>query len=253
MLNFLKHLTTAGGAQMANTITTELVKLAPETASAAQLSQMEEDLDKVGKLMSDLRKERNEEQTAYDMVNTRYTQMMGAAERLQTQIDTETDPAKKTSLETSLTSLLAKIEEIIPELDSTKHEVDETTAALTDTETAYQEKAKALTTSKGELTRAKNDMHRADIEEQRATARAERSRQMAGLTQNGTDLTTATNVFKAAAAASRANAQTLDMKAKALRVSDTVADDPNIAAAMAAASGTPPAANLKDRLAALKR
>lgn len=253
MLSFLKHLAGAGGAQMANTITTELVKLAPETASAAQLSQMEEDLDKVGNLITDLRRELNEEQAAYDAVNARYTQMMGAAERLQAQIEAETDPAKKSSLETSLTNLLSKIEEVVPEVDSTKHEVDETRTALADTEKAYQEKAKALTTSKSELSRAKNDMHRAEIEEQRAEARAERARQVAGLSQNGTDLTTATTVFKAAAAQSRANAQTLDMKAKALRQSDAVADDPNIAAAMAASSGSPPAANLKDRLAALKR
>lgn len=253
MLSFLKHLTVAGGAQMADTITTELVKLAPETASAAQLGQMEEDLDKVGKLITDLRRELSEEQAAYDAVNARYTQMMGAAERLQGQADTETDPTKKASVEASLNTLLSKIEQVVPEVDSTKHEVDETRAALADTEKAYSEKAKALTDSKSELSRAKNDMHRAEIEEQRAAARADRARQVAGLTTNGSDLTTATNVFKAAAAQSRANAQTLDMKAKALRTSDAVSDDPNIAAAMAASSGAVPAGSLKDRLAALKR
>jgi chromosome segregation ATPase len=253
MLNFLKHLTVAGGAQMANQITTELVKLAPETASAAQLSQMEEDLDKVGNLITDLRRELTEEQAAYDAVNARYTQMMGAAERLQSQIDTEADPARKASLEASLAALVAKIEEVVPEVDSTKHEVDETRAALKDTEAAYQEKASALTRSKGELERAKNDMHRAEIEEQRAAQRAERARQVAGLTKNGTDLTTATDVFKAAAAQSRAAAQTHDMKAKALRQSDAVSEDPNIAAAMSAAAGKPTDASIKDRLAALKR
>lgn len=253
MLSFLKHLSIAGGAQMAQTITTELVKLAPETASLAQLGQMEEDLDKVGKLISDLRKELGEEQAAYDAVNGRYTQMMTAAEGLQAQIDTASDPGKKAGLETSLGNLLGKIEEIVPELDSTKHEVEETRAALVETEKAYGEKAKALTTSKAELTRAKNDMHRAELEEQRAEARAERARTVAGLANNGTDLTTATNVFKSAAAQSRANAQTHDLKAKALRQSDAITEDPNIAAAMAAAAGTTSSLPVKDRLAALKR
>lgn len=253
MLSFLKHLSIAGGAQMAGAITTELVKLAPETASAAQLGQMEEDLDKVGHLITDLRKELNEEQAAYDAVNGRYTQMMGAAERLQAEIDATTDSVVKESKTASLQTLVGKIEEIMPEVDSTKHEVDETRVALADTEAAYKEKASALTASKAELTRAKNDMQRASIEEQRAEARSERARQVAGLTQKGTDLTTATTVFRAAAAQSRANAATHDMKAKALRQSDAVAEDPNIAAAMAAAAGKSSSASITDRLAALKR
>ena len=65
-----------------------MVKMAPETATAAELRNMEQDLDAAGQLISRLRRELTDERHAYDAINTRYTQMMGAAENLQHQIDT---------------------------------------------------------------------------------------------------------------------------------------------------------------------
>jgi hypothetical protein len=55
------------------------------------------------------------------------------------------------------------------------------------------------------------------------------------------------------AQATRDRAAALDMKAKALSGAKTAEEDPNIAAAMAAAAGTVANATVADRLAALQQ
>src|SRR5882672_6163120 len=179
LLSFTKCFIGAGGEQAATALTTAMVKMAPETATAAELKNMEQDLDAAGQLISRLQRELSDERHAYDAINARYTQMMGAAENLQHQIDTA--GFLKEPLQASLATLVAKIEEIVPELDQDKKDIDATQALLREAEAAYQAKATALTGAKAKLTRAKNDMAHATLEEQRAASRAETARAVAGL------------------------------------------------------------------------
>jgi hypothetical protein len=66
-------------------------------------------------------------------------------------------------------------------------------------------------------------------------------------------MTVALKAMHDAAAQDLASADAAAAKAKLLRPTQPEQDDPNIAAALAAASGAPPAPqNLSDRLAALK-
>ena len=88
LLSFTKCFIGAGGEQAATALTTAMVKMAPETATAAELKNMEQDLDAAGQLISRLQRELADERHAYNSINARYTQMMGAAENLQHQIDT---------------------------------------------------------------------------------------------------------------------------------------------------------------------
>ena len=83
LLSFTKCFIGAGGEQAATALTTAMVKMAPETATAAELKNMEQDLDAAGQLISRLQRELSDERHAYDAINARYTQMMGAAENLQ--------------------------------------------------------------------------------------------------------------------------------------------------------------------------
>jgi chromosome segregation ATPase len=253
-LPFFKNFAAAGGSAITANVTSALVQMAPETASAAQLRTMEDQLDQVGELVTKTQRELADEQTAYDKVNARYTQMMGAAEHLQAEIAAATDPAQKASLEASLAKLVAQIEDVVHELDTDKKEVEATQASLDTLNAAYQEKTTALVNAKGELTRAKNDMERASIEQKRAEQRADAARQIAGLTSNVSSVDTALDVFKQTAQKSRDAAAALDKKATALKgANDATGGDPNIAAAMAAAASTTSTASVADRLAALKR
>ena len=171
LLSFTRCFIGAGGEQAATALTTAMVKMAPETATAAELKNMEQDLDAAGQLISRLQRELTDERHAYDAINIRYTQMMGAAENLQHQIDTAS--FLKDPLQASLATLVAQIEEMVPELDQDKNDINSTQALLTEAEAAYRAKASALTGAKAKLTRAKNDMAHATLEEQRAASRAE--------------------------------------------------------------------------------
>jgi chromosome segregation ATPase len=252
LLSFAKSFISAGGEQAATALTTAMVKLAPETATAAELKNMEDDLDAAGQLISRLQRELIDERHAYDAINARYTQMMGAAENLQHQIDAAS--FLQPPLQASLATLVARIEEMVPELDQDKKDIDATQALLTDAETAYQAKATALTEAKAKLVRARQDMEHAGIEEQRAAQRAETARAVAGLSaSSGSGINVALDAMTRTATQTRDRAAALDMKAKALSGAKAAEDDPNIAAAMAAAAGKPATATVADRLAALQQ
>ena len=250
LLSFTKCFIGAGGEQAAAALTTAMVKMSPEAATAAELKNMEQDLDAAGRLISQLQCELTDERHAYDAINAHYTQMMGAAENLQHQIDAAS--FLKDPLQASLATLVAQIEEMVPELDQDKKEIESTLALLTEAEVAYQAKATALRDAKAKLTRAKNDMAHAAVEEQRAAWRAETARAVAGLS-SGSGINVAVDAMMQTAQATRDRAATLDMKAKALSGAKTTEEDPNIAAAMSAAAGTVANATVADRLAALQQ
>jgi len=256
LLSFTKSFIGVGGEQAAAALTTAMVEMAPETATAAELENMEQDLDAAGQLISRLQRELSEERRAYDAINARYTQMMGAAENLQRQI--EGASFLKDPLQASLATLVAQIEEIVPELDQDKKDVDATQALLTEAEAAYQAKATALSDAKAKLARARDDTAHAMREEERAAARAEAARAVAGLSSgndygSGSGINAALDAMTRTAQATRDRAAVLDMKAKALSGANTAEEDPNIAAAMATAAGTVANATVADRLAALRQ
>lgn len=254
LLSFTKSFIGAGGEQAATALTTAMVKMAPETATAAELKNMEQDLDAAGQLISRLQRELTDERHAYDAINARYTQMMGAAENLQHQIDTAS--FLKDPLQASLATLVARIEEMVPELDQDKKDIDSTQALLTDAEAAYQAKASALTGAKAKLIRARQEMEHASIEEQRAASRAETARAVAGLSSGGgggSGINIALDAMTRTAQQTRDRAAALDMKAKALSGAKVAEEDPNIAAAMAAAAGATATSTVADRLAALRQ
>jgi hypothetical protein len=127
---------------------------------------------------------------------------------------------------------------------------------LTDAEAAYQAKATALTGAKAKLTRARQEMERASIEEQRAATRAETAGAIAGLSSgssSGSGINIALDAMTHTAQQTRNRAAALDMKAKALSGAKTAEEDPNIAAAMAAAAGRSATSTVADRLAALRQ
>ena len=57
LLSFTKCFIGAGGEQAATALTTAMVNMDPETATAAELKDMEQDLDAAGQLISRLQRE----------------------------------------------------------------------------------------------------------------------------------------------------------------------------------------------------
>ena len=120
-------------------------------------------------------------------------------------------------------------------------------------EGTYAEAGGKLKAARGALEQAQRDMARAAQEKQTAERQAEMARQAAGLTQSTSGLTIALKTMQDAAAKDLQSADAAAAKARLLRPSKPEQDDPNIAAALAAASGHPVVGtSLADRLAALK-
>jgi hypothetical protein len=97
-------------------------------------------------------------------------------------------------------------------------------------------------------------MGRAAQQRDMAQRRAEAARQAAGLSTSTSGLSVALKAMQESAARDLASAEAAGAKAKLLQQTRPEKDDPNIAAAMATASGASPTpARLSDRLAALRQ
>ena len=96
-------------------------------------------------------------------------------------------------------------------------------------------------------------MARAAQQREKADRQAEAARRAAGLASQTSSLTVALKAMQDTAAKDLASADAQMSKARLLRPTRPEQDDPNIAAAMNAAAGKPPAPqSLSERLATLK-
>ena len=230
-----------------------IVKWDPEGASDAQLLTMEQNLDLIGRRVEAARAEYDKEKREFDTINALSHQRMSAADLLQKQMDAEADPSRKAALKSSLEKLVAMLEEMTPDVEREKQDMHAAHEFLESLEQTYDDAAKKLKSAKGDLTRARRDMARAAHEREMAEERAEQARETAGLVHSTNALNVALEAMHDAAARDQEAAGAANRKAKILTPSSPEKDDPNIAAALAAASGSgAPPASLSDRLAALK-
>jgi chromosome segregation ATPase len=230
-----------------------IVKWDPQGASDAQLLTMEQNLDLIGRRVEAARAEYDREKREFDTVNALSHQRMSAADLLQKQVDTEGDPSRKAALNSSLEKLVGMLEEMTPDVEREKQDVQTAHEFLEALEQAYDDAAKKLKSAKGDLMRAQRDMARAAHEREMAEQRAEQARETAGLVHSTNALNVALEAMHDAAARDQEAAGAASRKAKILAPSSPEKDDPNIAAALRAASGTgAPPATLSDRLASLK-
>lgn len=255
MLSFMRSFIGVKGEQIGQDIVRAIVDLDPESATQAQLDQMERDLDQAGAVIQKIRTDYDREVREAEAARKRNEQMLGAAEILQNKLATAAD-GEKAALEASLGKLIAQLEEFAPQLAQEEQDVVEVKALLDDAQNAYRAKAEALGQAKARLERAKRDMQRAKIEEERAAEKAARAAEVAGLRQNsGSKLNVAVDAMQRRADEARAKAEASKLKATTLSsVVNPNAEDPNIAEALRQAqSGGAAQGSLADRLAKLKQ
>jgi chromosome segregation ATPase len=230
-----------------------LVRWDPQSASEAELRTMEQHLDDLGRQVATARQSFEKEQKEADAIQALSHQRMVAAEQLEKQIASETDPARKASLERSMETLVAMLEQMTPEIEQEKKDGADAKDFLEMLEKTYAEAGGKLRQGRSELERARRDMARAGQQRQVAEQQAEAARRAAGLTGATSSMTVALKAMHEAAARDLASADAAAAKAKLLRPTQPEQEDPNIAAALAAAAGRSPAPqSLSDRLAALK-
>ncbi len=257
MFSFMKSFVGVKGQQLGQDIVKAIVEMDPESASQAQLDQMEKDLDKAGAVIQKLRTDYDRELREYQNVKKRYDQLLAAAELLQRKLDAP-ETADKAGIEASLGKLLGQLEDLQPEVDAEQKDVDEVKELIDQAQAAYRDKAAALTKAKQGLERAKRDMQRAVQDQERAAEKAQRAAEVSGLRDNKINgLTVATDAMRNRADEARAKAEAAKLKAETLtNLSKPNSDDANIAEALKevqGASAPSSGGSLADRLAKLKK
>jgi hypothetical protein len=177
---------------------------------------------------------------------------MAAAERLQAQVAAEATAERKAALEKSLTTLLDMLEQMTPDVEREAQDETDAHDFLVMLEKTYAEAGAKLRAARSQLERAERDMARAGQQREIAERQAEAARRAAGLSQTTSSLNVALKAMQDASARDLAAAEAASAKARLLKPTQPEQDDPNIAAALAAASGKPLPQTLSERLAALK-
>jgi chromosome segregation ATPase len=253
MLAFIRNMVGVKADKAVQAGIEALVRWDPESATEAELQTMEQHLDDLGREVAAARQAYDRERREAEAIDALSRQRMAAAEQLQSQMAAEGDPGRKAGLERSLGTLVSMLEQMAPELEREKQDAQDAKEFLDMLEQGYAEAGGKLKQARSELDRARRDMARAGQQRQVAEQQAEAARRAAGLTRSTSSVTVALKAMQEAAQRDLASADAAAAKARLLRPTRPEQEDPNIAAAMAAASGKPAAPqNLGDRLAALK-
>ena len=254
MISFIRNLIGVKTDQAVQSAVEALVRWDPKSATEAELRTMEQHLDELGMQVAQARAAYDREQKEADAIQSLLHQRMAAAEQLQHQMEAETDPSRKASLEKSLATLVGMLEEMTPDVEREAKDAADAHEFLEMLENAYAQAGAKLRQARSALERAQRDMGRAAQQREMADRRAEAARQAAGLAGSTSGLNVALKAMQDNAARNLAAAEAANAKAKLLQPTRPEKDDPNIAAALAAASGAKPApTGLSDRLAALQQ
>jgi chromosome segregation ATPase len=253
MISFIRNLLGVKTDQAVQGAMEALVRWDPKSATEAELRTMEQHLDGLGRQVAEARAVYQKEQREADEIKALSNQRMAAAEHLQRQLDAEADPTRKAALEKSLETIVSMLEQMAPDLEREAKDAVEAHEFLEMLEKSYADAGAKLKAARAELTRAHRDMGRAEQQRDMAERQAEAARQAAGLASSTSGLSVALKAMQDTAAKDLASAEAANAKAKLLRPTAPEKEDPNIAAALAAASGKPTASSLSDRLAALKK
>lgn len=253
MIPFIRNLLGVKTDQAVQGALEALVKWDPKASTEAELRTMEQHLDGLGLQVAQARAAYEREQREADAVLDLSHQRMAAAEQIQRQIGAEADAARRAALEKSLETLVGMLEQMAPDLDRERKDAEDAHDFLKMLEQSYAQAGAKLKAARSELERAHRDMGRAAQQRDMAERRAEAARQAAGLSSATSGLSVALKAMQDSAAKDLAVAEAAHAKAKLLQPTQPEKEDPNIAAAMAVASGARPApVSLSDRLAALR-
>lgn len=254
MYSFIRNLVGVKTDNAVQSAVEAIVRWDPKAATEAELRTMEQQLDILGRQVAEARQAYTKEKKEADAITLLSSQRMAAAEQIQHQMDTETNPSRKGELERSLATLVNMLETMAPEVEREKADAVDAEDFLRSLEDTYQQAGQKLRGARDELNKAQRDMGRADQQRDMAERRAEAARQAAGLSGATSGLTVALKAMQDNAAKNLAQAESANMKAKLLAPTRPEQDDRNIASAMAQVQGKLPApTNLNDRLAALKQ
>jgi chromosome segregation ATPase len=167
-----------------------IVEFDPESASEAEIGELDEVLTKLTRQMVEAKSAWDKEQHEAAEIRKAYGLRVGAAERLQAQMETA-DAEQKARIEASLGKLVAELEKMVPEVEREEAEAAEAKTYYDELNGAVKTAAERLKTARARLTEAKRRMDTAKIRAERAEQQEERTKALAGIKQQADKLGTA--------------------------------------------------------------
>jgi len=250
---FLTHYGMNKASEVLDEFATAVVAFDPQAASKAQISMMEEELNKLGDRLATAEAELRREHQETEQLQRSYEQYLQAAQILENKLSETDDAAARAEVEASLAKIIDKLEQLQPEIAREQEEDREVEAWRTELRQSFEALAKKIRTAHAELKSAHRQMDMARLQQQRAQEQERRSKETAGLTNSMNSLTVALDAMNQQTAKVRAETEATKLKAS-LYQADRIESDPNIAAALATAQGETSLArgSLSDRLSALR-
>lgn len=252
----LRFLSRIGKKQAVNALeqfTQAVVAFDPETASEAQISLMEEQLDELGRRVAVAEQAVRKDHEETEALQKQYDRYLSAAERIEGQLhDESADDAQRQSLEASLDKLVTELENLRPEIEREQQEDREAEAFAAELREAYNQAAEKLKQAKTQLQKAQRRMEQARLKQQRAEERAQSVRETAGLTSRMSGLQTALAAMEKEADEADAATRVAELKIDTFSKKE-ISDDPNISSALNEVDGlAKPKGSARNRLAALR-
>lgn len=250
---FLTHYGANKANDLINELAAQVVRFDPHSASEAEISVIETELDKLGRRIAEAEMEVRREHKETLALRTSYDERVKAAEVLERNAAAETDAARRGEMDASLSRLVSSLEEMTVEIAREEEEDREVEAWRLELRTSYDALAGKLKTARRDLGTARRQMETATLQRERAAERGQLAMERAGLSAVLSTVGVALSAMNQETSRARAETATMALKAKALAPRG-VETDPHIEAALAKArhAELPGQGSVQDRLKALK-
>lgn len=218
----------------------------PEFATEVEIEQMEKEFDKINAEVTRAKGEMEREVTEYRDKRYYYDKILASAKLLQDQGNTA-----KAMIQ------MDKAEAMVPELEKEKTEADEATEYYTSLQKELSEFAKKIAVSKQTIEAKRRQAEMAKLKARNEDRKAENAKVLAGLKERTSGMSTLVQIYDKQREEAEQHADSAKRKAE---IFTSVApktheeEDPEIAAAMAAAEKKPSASteSIEERMARLK-
>ncbi|WP_243312581.1 hypothetical protein [Fundidesulfovibrio agrisoli] len=253
MFTFLKHFFIQKTQDAQQGFVQLLVQFDPETASEAEIGELDDALTKLTQQMVAAKNAWEKEDREAKEIQKNYDLRLAAAERLQARAESAS-PEEKPQVEASLAALLGELEKMVPEVERELREATEAKGYYDELAQAVKDASERLKTARARLSDAKRRMDAAQVRMERAKEQEERAKVVAGIKQQASTIGTAFDAMSKKAAELEAKTEVHNTKTQLL--TPPKSEDPYLAQALKEAAGEKPAAeqqSLSDRLAALKK
>ena len=257
--SFLAQLGIAQMGKIGDTIMTSLVKFDPETASAAQIMEMDINCNQLAARVAQAEAQAEKDQRDVQQLQTTLDRNKQAAGILGERLQAAPQGAGADSLSAKLTTVLNEVEQIGGEdgtgasagtLFEAKQHCTESANDLAEWRQTHQHAVEQMTGARERLRKAHTDMERATAEQQRAEERRRQAERDAGLKQGLDSTNLAMSAMEKAASDARTAAHAATIQTDALRQSSNTSAADIVAEALAAQA---PKVSALDRLAKLRQ